>query len=234
MLVYTLKRISKLELPEEGLVTQQQLSIPGLKIDSNPQTKILLNKREFHEGFDRFELTHETIDRTPHRLGGNFEYYDSSIIGGNEKHAVYISKVLELGVFRTSKKVANGAIKALHKEYPTQFEMLDIYIDFDRVMKKAGSNIRGAWFTDIKGQINTVAVFGDRVNQDEQFTRNRLLGHISLLYIELDLEGFDESQTIGITRNGGILFHCDSNDEKRQISLIMSLVTRLGILEDNS
>lgn len=189
-----------------------------------------MTNEHFYKDYSKLTLLHERVDRKPHRFGGQLEYHEESITGGQKYHNVYYSQSRELLVIRAARQVSNSAIRALQKEYPKSIQTGSIEIDFGRIIDKARSNITGSWFTGIKGQVNTVGIFGDRVNLDESFDRNAKIGQISAIYLEIAAEGQEDLVNICITRSGVIVLHQEIEGEEAQIDFIDELIERLELL----
>lgn len=230
MTSYYLRQVMNLVFPESGkLVTKQQMAIEGFKVDDDPRTVLEVVSKDYYKGYWKLLFTHEVTDREPRRLGGDPAYVDRTIKGGDKAHDVFYSPEKELMILKAPKNLVNGLIRVLRREYPSSFNLNVVPMDFPKIIERAQSNIIGSWFSGIKGQVNSVGIFGDRVNLDTSFGHYKNLGQISALYLELYYDDKSKPITVTITRLGGIILYTPKSNDIEELDFIFSLIEKLDL-----
>jgi hypothetical protein len=220
---YYFIEVDKFSIPENGFFTAQQNTLPGSGVDPEPISSLKLINKDYYRGWWLLEGIHETVERKPRRLHGDPEYVNQSITGGDKPFDVFYIPDEKILLFRASKHKTKGIIRRLIKYYPNHISYKKGEVDFVKLLDKLqNSKIIGSWFSNLKGQVTSVGLFGDRVNLDDKFNYYKAVGTMSALTIEIYIKNQKEPTTIMITRERGVVIY-DNWNQKEDLDFLMDI-----------
>ncbi|QSB48804.1 hypothetical protein [Parageobacillus toebii] len=211
------------EIPDEGFITYQQQTLEGTGINAEPVSSLKMVEANYYKGWSRLIGTHERYDRTPRRMAGNPEYFSESITGGDKPFDVFYNPQTKRMILKTSKTNVKGLLRRMIKNYPSFFVPKEGQVDFAYLLDRLqNTTVIASWFNDLKGQVTSVGLFGDRVNLDDKFNYYKAIGSMSALTVELTIKGQNQPCTIMITKERGVVIY-ENWDQKQDLDFLFNI-----------
>lgn len=220
---YYFIELENFDIPEEGFKTEQQLTIQETKINPDPVSYLFEVTKDYYKGWSKLVGQHEILDRKPRRIAGDPEYHLQSILGGHETFDVFYNKKLKILIFNCSKQQKNGLIRRLLKNFPSMISVKTGQVNFPYLLDQLqNTKIVGSWFSDLKGQVTAVGLFGDRVNLDQLFDHYQAVGTMSALTLEVNIEDQKEPCKIMVTKERGIIIY-EKWNQKQDLDFLFNI-----------
>jgi hypothetical protein len=212
-----------LKIPNEGFKTHQQQTLDGTGVNAEPVSSLKMVEPNYYKGWSRLIGTHERYDRTPRRMAGNPEYLHESITGGDKPFDVFYNPQIKRMILKTSKTTVKGLLRKMIKNYPSSFVPKEGQVNFAYLLDRLqNTTVIASWFNNLKGQVTSVGLFGDRVNLDDKFNYYKAIGSMSALTVELSIKGQNQPSTIMITKDRGVVIY-ENWDQKQDLDFLFNI-----------
>ncbi|MFK3938955.1 hypothetical protein ACI2JA_15755 [Alkalihalobacillus sp. NPDC078783] len=192
-----------------------QLPLEG---NDQPSSLLTLTTKDYYEGFQKYVIVHEKLKKKSGRA------YDQEILFKqfieSKNMNAYYHPEKKLLLVEGDKGGVNGWVRRFSKVFGDKFRVSRSNVDFPYLVKHS-ENVWGGWISGFNdGSLKSVALFGDHVNLNEDYSRLEAAGKLSSLNCALTFE--KKSYDFTITANKTVVIMQNQTSEQ-DLDLLMHL-----------
>jgi hypothetical protein len=191
------------------------------------QTKVVPTRDVETHLFEEYRVEHDFLVHLeyPGRARGqSFREYVTPY-----KFPLFLSQEAEepfpFALVRTKKKVAHDFVRRMNSEEPS-FDLTATAVDFE-VLRPRLAFVKGAWFGAIQAaNLHTTGLFGEHVDQSDEFRHAESVGELRNLLVEVVDEG-DLAHSVMFTADGGIVLYKAYMTVEDELAVVRSVIRDL-------
>lgn len=207
------------------LLSEQQVALSTF--DDKPKVELNLINSPIINGYDKYTMISENIEKLSGRAYGKIEPFEEFI--AINRSSVYYSYATKCMYFHSKKQLFNQFEKTFKKAVEIGYKK--VHIDFKNIIDNQNSlDIKGIWFGNLLDtNVHSLLLMGNKVDASDKY--QELLSEGIVTNITLVYKYKNDQLKIMITKDGGVIFYdkIAETDALKALDYIYSNLIKLSV-----